>query len=112
MFPTLNYFAKYFFNVDWGMNFPPTFGFLVALAFLSAAFILSKELKRKEKIGLIHSRKRKVKIGEKASTTDLVSYGIFGFIAGFKILAIILGDSGFSQNPQGFILSLKGNLLG
>jgi phosphatidylglycerol:prolipoprotein diacylglycerol transferase len=112
MFPTLNYFFRYFFNWDWGMNFPPTFGFLVALSFLGAAFILSRELKRKEKLGLIHSRKRKVKIGEKASTTDLVSYGLFGFVAGFKILAIVLGDSGFSENPQGFILSAKGNLLG
>lgn len=112
MFPTLNYFFRYFFNWDWGMNFPPTFGFLVALSFLSAAFILSKELKRKEKLGLIHSKKRKIKIGEKASTMDLLSYGIFGFVAGFKIGAIIVGDPGFRENPQGFILSLQGNLLG
>lgn len=112
MFPTLNYFFKYFFNWDWGMNFPPTFGTLVALAFLSAAFVLSKELKRKEKLGLIHPKKRKVKIGEKASTTDLVSYGLFGFVAGFKLLAIILGDEGFKADPQNFILSTKGNLLG
>ncbi len=112
MFPTLNYFFKYFFNWDWGMNFPPTFGTLVALAFLSAAFILSRELKRKEKLGLIRSKKRKIKVGEKASATDLVSYGLFGFVAGFKVLAIIMGDADFKTDPQNFILSTKGNLLG
>jgi prolipoprotein diacylglyceryltransferase len=112
MFPTLNYFFKYLFGWDWGMNFPPTFGFLVAMAFLSAAWVLSRELKRKEKLGLVKSVKRKVKIGLKASTTDLVSYGIFGFVAGFKVLAIILGEEGFRKDPQNFILSTQGNLIG
>ena len=112
MFPTLNYFFKYLFGVDWGMNFPPTFGFLVAMAFLCAAWVLSKELKRKEKLGLLRSVKRKIKVGEKAKTNELISYGIFGFIVGFKVLAIILGDPTFQANPQNFILSLHGNLLG
>jgi phosphatidylglycerol:prolipoprotein diacylglycerol transferase len=112
MFPTLNYFFKYLFGWDWGMNFPPTFGFLVAMAFLSAAWVLSKELKRKEKLGLVKSIKRKVKIGEKANTTDFVSYGIFGFILGFKLLAIVLGDQGFKSDPQNFIMSAQGNLIG
>src|SRR5688572_383041 len=94
------------------MNFPPTFGFLVALAFLSAAWVMRSEMKRKEKLGLLKSRKRKVKIGEKAKTGELVSYGIFGFILGFKILAIILGHEGFKANPQGFIMSLQGNFIG
>lgn len=112
MFPTLNYFFKYVFGWDWGMNFPPTFGFLVALSFLCAAWVLSKELKRKEKLGLIRSVKRKVKVGAKASTTDLVSYGLFGFVVGFKVLGMILGDSGFRENAQNYILSTQGNLVG
>jgi phosphatidylglycerol:prolipoprotein diacylglycerol transferase len=112
MFPTLNYFFKYLFGWDWGMNFPPSFGFLVALSFLCAAWVLSKELKRKEKLGIIHSVKRKVKIGEKASTTDLISYGLFGFVVGFKVLGMILGDPGFKHNAQNYILSTQGNLLG
>lgn len=112
MFPTLNYFFKYLFGWDWGMNFPPSFGFLVAMAFLSAAWVLSKELKRKEKLGLVRSLKKKVKIGEKASTTDLISYGVFGFVVGFKVVAIILGEPGFKKDPQNFILSTQGNLLG
>ncbi len=112
MFPTLNYFFKYLFGWDWGSNFPPTFGFLVAMAFLSAAWVLHRELKRKEKLGLLRSVKRKVKVGEKAKTFDLVSYGIFGFVVGYKLLAIILGDEAFKINPQGFILSTQGNFLG
>lgn len=112
MFPTLNYFFKYLFGWDWGMNFPPTFGFLVALAFLSAAWVLSRELKRKGNLGLLKPLKRKVKIGEPAKTNDFISYGIFGFVLGFKLLAIILGDPQFKANPQNFILSLHGNLLG
>lgn len=112
MFPTLNYFFKYFFGTSWSSNFPPTFGFLVALAFLSAAWVLSREMKRKEKLGLLKSVKRKVKIGEKASTSDLLSYGIFGFIVGFKVIGIMVGDEGFKINPQSYILSTQGNLLG
>ncbi len=112
MFPTLNYFFKYLFGWDWGMNFPPSFGFLVALSFLCAAWVLSKELKRKEKLGLMRSVKRKVKVGAKASTTDLISYGLFGFVVGFKVLGMILGDSGFRENAQNYILSTQGNLIG
>ena len=112
MFPTLNYFFKYLFGWDWGMNFPPTFGFLVAMAFISAAFVLSKELKRKEKQGLVRTIKKKIKVGEKASTWDMASYGIFGFIAGFKILGIILREPGFRQDPQNYILSTQGNIIG
>lgn len=112
MFPTLNYFFKYFFGWDWGMNFPPTFGFFVAMGFIAASTVLGKELQRKEALGLLKGTKKKIIVGEPASTSDFTMYGIIGFIIGYKILAIFLGDPTFKIAPQDFILSTKGNFIG
>ena len=50
MYPNLYYAFKDLFGVDWGgLRFINSFGFFVALSFLAAAWVLTRELKRKER---------------------------------------------------------------
>jgi phosphatidylglycerol:prolipoprotein diacylglycerol transferase len=52
MYPNLYYAFKDLFGVEWTfLRFVNTFGFFVAIAFILAAIILAKELKRKSKQG-------------------------------------------------------------
>jgi prolipoprotein diacylglyceryl transferase len=113
MYPSIYYAVKDLF----GLNIPflkmiQTFGFFVALAFIVAAYFWAKEFKRKEKEGLIGPTIKRTLKGEKASTTDLVTSGVIGFLIGYKLLLIILNFSDFTEDTQGFILSAKGNILG
>ncbi|HYV94872.1 MAG TPA: prolipoprotein diacylglyceryl transferase family protein [Chitinophagales bacterium] len=89
-----------------------SFGFMMAVAFLFAAWTLALELKRKEKQGLLHAVPRKILVGKPASVSDLVMNGIIGFILGFKIIEMILHYHDLVEDPQDFILSTRGNLIG
>lgn len=113
MYPSIYYAVKDLF----GLNLPflkmiQSFGFFVAVSFLVAAYVWTLELKRKEKEGLLSSTIVKVLIGAKATTAELISSGILGFLLGYKIIFIILNFSAFTENTQGFLLSMKGNLAG
>ncbi len=111
MYPTLSDALKDLFGIDLPLPFP-MFGFFVALSFLAAAYFFTKELKRKEKIGWLKSTTIKEKIGEKASTMELLSNALFGFVIGYKILGAVMDYSSFADNPQHFIFSGEGNFLG
>ncbi|UPT65636.1 MAG: prolipoprotein diacylglyceryl transferase [Sphingobacteriales bacterium JAD_PAG50586_3] len=89
-----------------------TFGFFVAMAFVVAAWLLSKELKRKEAEGLISSSKRKVVVGQPASVIDMGTSGLLGFLIGFKVLGMIFNMDWEHQTPQQFIISTQGNIIG
>ena len=55
MYPNLYYAFKDLFGVEIpGLEVFKTFGFFVALAFLAAAYVLTSELRRREKLGLLH----------------------------------------------------------
>jgi phosphatidylglycerol---prolipoprotein diacylglyceryl transferase len=76
-----------------------SFGFMMAIAFLFAAWTLALELKRKEKQGLIKAVPRKIKVGEPARVGDLVTNGIIGFILGFKVIEMILHYHDLVEDP-------------
>lgn len=111
MFPTVSHFISYLFGIEVPLPFN-TFGVFVALAFLAAYWAFSKELQRKEALGLIKPTKRITTIGEPASTLELVSNGVFGFLIGYKLIYALVNYQLFVADSQEVLLSTKGNLLG
>lgn len=113
MYPNLYYLFKDIFGVEIGfLQIFQSFGVLVAISFLLAAYFFSKELQRKEKEGLVKSTEKKFLKGESPKTSELIFSAIFGFIIFFKLVYIVLNFSSFTQDTQGFILSTQGNLIG
>ncbi len=111
MFPYLSDLINYLFGTDIFLPIP-MFGTMVALAFMVANYLLTEELKRKEKEGLLHPVTEKQLVGAKASTGELLSNFLVGFILGFKILGIIVNYSEIAPHLQQYILSMQGNFLG
>ncbi len=97
----------------WHIQLPiHSFGFFVALAFLTAAWLLSKELKRKESEGLLQPKIQEVLVGQKATTSELMLNGLIGFVVGYKLIEVLFNYGACASNPQQFIFSLQGNFIG
>ncbi len=112
MYPNLYYVFKDLFGVEWrGLSFLNTFGLLVAISFLIAARILSLELKRKERAGLLLPREEMVTIGKPASIIDLLSNGLMGFVFGYKLIGMFFFKPDY-LNAQEFIFSKEGSFAG
>jgi len=111
MYPTVSDIIKDIF----GVNIPlpiQSFGLFVAISFIIAAWIVMLELKRKEKSGIISVIKKKILIGKSASIKELITMVLLGFVLGFKLLEIVFNYSSFASNPQIFIFSYKGSIIG
>lgn len=113
MYPSLYYAVRDLF----GLNLPflkmfQSFGFFVALAFIAASYVWTKELKRKEALGLVGTTTKKFLKGQKATTNELFFSALLGFLIGYKLLYIALDFTAFTENTQAFILSLQGNFIG
>jgi len=112
MYPNLYYVFKDWFGVEWqGLSFLNTFGLFVAIAFMVAAIVLSAELKRKEKLGLLLPREELITVGQPASLMDLFLNGVTGFIFGYKLFGLFLNKPAEVAAPD-YIFSTQGNLLG
>ena len=111
MYPTISHLLFDLF----GINIPlpiQTFGFWVAIAFIFASWIISNELKRKEKEGFLSSTKVNEIIGESLTPSEIISSLLTGFFIGFKFIEALFHYTDLVNNPQDFILSTRGNLLG
>ena len=111
MYPTISHLIYDLF----GVNIPlpiQTFGFWVAISFLAAAWVITLELKRKESEGFLSAVKVKEIIGKKLSAQEIISSVLVGFGIGFKGVEALFHYSDLVANPQDFILSIRGNLLG
>jgi prolipoprotein diacylglyceryl transferase len=110
MYPNLYYAFKDLFGVDVpALRFVNSFGFFVALAFLAAASILTAELRRKSKAGLLHPVDEQVLVGQPATPWELLTNFILGFVLGYKILALFFLSADAKEDPQTFIFSSMGN---
>src|ERR1700743_78822 len=111
MYPNLYYSLKDLFGISLPfLHFVNSFGFFVALSFIAAAVTLTTELMRKEREGLLYSRRELVMIGKPASPTELTLNFILGFILGFKLIGLFTADSALTNNIQYYMLSVQGNL--
>jgi phosphatidylglycerol---prolipoprotein diacylglyceryl transferase len=111
MYPTISHLIYDLF----GVNIPlpiQTFGFWVAISFLAAAWVVTMELKRKESEGFLSAVKVKEIIGKKLSAQEIISSVLVGFGIGFKAIEALFNYSDLVANPQDFIISTRGNLLG
>ncbi len=107
----------YLFSDLFGIELPvlkifQSFGFFMALAFLSAAFFLYRDLKRKQMLGLIKSYITEVEVGRPATVQELASNALIGFIIGFKLLYLFGHMDEVTQNPQAWLLSAQGSWVG
>ena len=109
MYPNLYFFFKDVFGVEWNaLKLVNSFGFFVALSFLAAAWIVTKELQRKQQAGLLTFKTETITFGGSAPISELVINAIMGFLFGFKLAGVFFTE-GALNDPQAYILSSQGN---
>ncbi|HYE55643.1 MAG TPA: prolipoprotein diacylglyceryl transferase family protein [Chitinophagaceae bacterium] len=111
MYPNLYYAFKDLFGVEWNwLRIFHSFGFFVALAFVVAAVVLTRELRRKEQQGLLGYTEETIVVGRPATWGDLLLNFVLGFLLGYKIIGLFTAGSETMKDPQTFIFSSEGNL--
>jgi prolipoprotein diacylglyceryltransferase len=113
MYPNFYYIFQDWFGLEIdGLKLINSFGFFVAMSFILANFIMTKELKRKFNDGVL-GKKQFITIlkGNAFSVSDYVTAAITGFIIGFKFLPVLIDFSVVNNDPQSYILSTKGDFI-
>lgn len=114
MYPDFQYLLQSLFGTEmpqW-LSIFKTFGFLVALAFLGAAWALTKELRRKEQEGLLQPETKTVETGKPVSNQEIIISALLGFIGGFKAVGMLTNAAEVAPDPMAYLISMKGSLLG
>ena len=88
-----------------------TFGIFVAISFILSAWVLSLELRRKEKQGLLKPREETIITGKPASFFDLFINGLVGFVFGYKLVGAFVASRQASIDLQEYIFSSKGSIV-
>ncbi len=110
MYPNLYYAVKDLFGLDLKfLHFINSFGFFVALSFIGAAIIVTRELKRKESQGLLFAEEETIVVGKVAGPGELFTNFIIAFLFGYKIIGLFTSNAQLTQNPADYIFSSAGN---
>jgi phosphatidylglycerol---prolipoprotein diacylglyceryl transferase len=111
MYPDLSYFLHDFLGTaadNWTAIFK-TYGLFLVLAVLTASRLLYLELRRKSSEGIFTPTHVVVTEGGPADITALLSAGVWGFLAGFKLVYIITHFADFQVDAGAVLLSMKGH---
>jgi prolipoprotein diacylglyceryl transferase len=110
MYPNLYFAFKDLFGINWGpLRYINSFGFFVAISFILAALVLTLELKRKSKQGLLFPTEMQVMVGRPATVSELLINFLLGFLLGYKIVGLFIMDRSATEDPQEFIFSAIGS---
>ena len=113
MYPDLSYFFHDLFGTqtdNWLAIFK-TFGVFLAFAFLASAFVLYKELRRKEKEGIFNPQKFISIYTKDAIIKESLFNGLLIGFACFKLPFIWDNWELFKSNPASIVFNLKGNVF-
>lgn len=113
MYPDLSYLFHDLIGTDrdnW-LSIFKTFGLFLLLAFVVAAWLLKKELKRRADIGQLKGETVTVKSVMGMRPVDYLFNGIFGFVLGYKIPYAISNLDLWKQDPGAVLLTTEGNLF-
>jgi prolipoprotein diacylglyceryl transferase len=114
MYPDLSYLLHDLIGTEpdnWTAVFK-TFGLLLVISILTAAWFFYLEMRRKANEGIYQPEKVTTVTGLPATPGELLSNGLFGFVLGFKLLYIAQHFPEFRQDAADVVLSAKGSWLG
>ncbi|XZF15004.1 prolipoprotein diacylglyceryl transferase [Chitinophagaceae bacterium MMS25-I14] len=115
MYPDFRYVFHALFGIDapeW-IGIFKTFGFFVAMGFIAAAWTITKELQRKEKLGLLspeieEKKDKKVLVWPHQRVGEIVIVAAIGGLAGAKLFNAFETWDDFIQHPVENLLSRSG----
>ena len=113
MYPTL--YHAFFDLFGWelpALKLINSFGLFVALAFVTAAATLRREMNRKEELGIFKPASITVISGGPVGIGEWVTQAFIGFILGWKFLYLLINANELfaSGLPQSHLFSLEGNV--
>ena len=111
MFPTFSHLIEYFTGVFIPLPFK-TFGFFVAMAFLSESYFISKSLAEKNNAGIIPTTKKKITKQKKIGFVDVLNYSFICVLLGFKGFHAYSNYNYFINDSFSFLFSLDGSKIG
>lgn len=83
-----------------------TYGFCVAMGFMVAAILSSKELKRRGKLGMINDMPTTQIVGAKPQWKDFIFPILVGYFVGMKIIGALIHEPGLLTNGQNTVAYL------
>ncbi|MCB0762452.1 MAG: prolipoprotein diacylglyceryl transferase, partial [Flavobacteriales bacterium] len=114
MYPTIYHAVLDLIGWDWPwLKMLNSFGFFVALAFVTANYLLMLEMKRKESLGLFPRGTRTIVVGMPVQWKEVAFNALLGFLFGWKVLYLLMNASTLFQPgsmPQEHIFSMQGNV--
>lgn len=113
MYPDLSYFFHDLIGTErdnW-LSIFKTFGLLLLLAFVVAAYLLRKELQRREQIGQLSGEAVLQQTATRMRPVDFIFNGIFGFLLGYKLPYALANLEAWKADPGSVLLTAEGNIL-
>ncbi|HVX50073.1 MAG TPA: prolipoprotein diacylglyceryl transferase family protein [Chitinophagaceae bacterium] len=110
MYPNLYYFFKDVFGISLPVfKLINAFGFFMALSFISAAWLLKKELRRKQQTGYFTPDQKKITVGEKPTFYGVLPAFLWGCIVGYKLFGLLFTPAAFNT-PLTYLSSPEGSV--